>query len=112
MDILNKNQKQILKLLNEHITGYITGNYLISEMGVNEDDIFPDLLILSHKEYVELVPPHFSIFPKQLKITPQGIEKLQENFITIFKENIYFNPLSVAALIISIISILIVFFGN
>ena len=112
MDILNKNQKQILKLLNVNITDYIIGIDLISKMGVNEDDIFPDLLILSHKEYVELLPLSFRIFPIRLKITPQGIEKLQENWYTIFKENVYFNPLSVAALIISTISILIVCFGN
>ncbi len=106
MERLNKKQKEILSSLEKVYPSNRNRDELLEELGYIPNDILADIKLLEAKEFVSLTYRLGDTFPYTLTITPKGIEKLQENFKTRIKDEIHNNPLTVIAIIISVLSII------
>jgi hypothetical protein len=71
-----------------------------------------DIKILESKGLVNVDYTAGSYSPVCLTITPNGIEKLQENFKTRLIDAVHDNPLAVIAIIISVLSIFATIYTN
>lgn len=107
MEVLNKKQKEILDYLNEVYPASLKKEVLLEKLGDKPDDILADIKLLEENKLVSLLYGLGDAFPTVLTITPKGIEKIQENFITRLKESAYNNPWAVIAIIVTLIGVII-----
>ncbi len=105
MERLNKRQRQILTYLYKRSRVEESAEYatLVNYLGCNSLDAYTDIELLKNKGLVEFDPQ----FREYLSITPKGIEKLQENFITRMQDAAYDNPWAVVTVIVSIVSVIL-----
>lgn len=104
MEKLNKKQKEILTCLNKVFPEPLNEDVLLTKLKdkPKDIDILADIKVLEKKKFVKVVYGLDSYFPTSLTITPEGIEKLQENIITWLYDSARSNPWTVIAVIISL----------
>lgn len=103
MEILNKKQKEILNYLHEVYPASLKKEIILEKLGDKPEDILAEIKLLEESKFVTLIYGLGDAFPAVLTITPKGIEKIQENFITRLKESAYNNPWPVITIVIILI---------
>ncbi len=110
MERLNKRQKEILIYLGKIFPKDTNYDSLVKEFGSKPDDILSDIEILKDKKLIKMLEGTFQRYIC-ISISPKGIEKLKENFITRLTDAIYNNPLKAVsvgiALILGILGLII-----
>jgi len=104
MKLLNENQKKILSHLSEVYPNNLTHEVLLEKLSMTQEDILSDIKILEKNNLVTVIYPLGRYYPSTLCITPEGIEKLQENFLTRLKVTAYDNPWAAITVIFLIVS--------
>ncbi len=103
MERLNKKQKEILTYLDEVYPKSLSARDLLRELEDEPDDILADVKLLEEKKLVTLDYTVGIAFPVLLTITPKGIEKLRETFITRLEDSAHKNPWTVIAIVVPLI---------
>ncbi len=102
MERLSKNQKKILtyvykRFREEKDAEYVT---LVNYLGDNPLDTSADIELLMGKGLIKYPD---AISYQYISITPEGIEKLRESFITRLQDSAYNNPWAVVAIFLSLV---------
>lgn len=98
---LNKIQKKILNYLKEAQSKNLKYEELLEKLGITSEEILSDIEILGNKDFI-IIQYSGGNFPSNLKITPEGMEKLRDNSTTQLHDFIHNNPWSVITTLITI----------